>query len=147
MLPPRPTPSCTSTAGPPPEDRLTSPEDLAACVTLDGPQPHDPRHRYVIGLDLGLKKDRTVLAVCHAERMSGPPLVVLDRPHVLAGTRERPVSLADIEMVAHKAATIFGAPIRLDPWQAVGLAQRAPGSRGKRHRVDVLAPSRWGGWR
>ncbi|MDB5963492.1 MAG: Phage terminase large subunit-like protein [Massilia sp.] len=106
------------------EDRLTSAEDLAACVTLDGPQPHDPRHRYVIGLDLGLKNDRTVLAVCHAEHTSGPPLVVLDRMHVLAGSRERAVSLADIEAVAHEAATTYGAPIRLDPWQAVGLAQR-----------------------
>jgi len=106
------------------EDRLTSAEDLAACVTLDGPQPHDPRHRYVIGLDLGLKNDRTVLAVCHAEHTSGPPLVALDRLHVLAGTRERPVSLADVEAVAHEAATSYGAPIRLDPWQAVGLAQR-----------------------
>lgn len=109
------------------EDRLTSAEDLAACVTLDGPQPPDPRHRYVIGLDLGLKNDRTVLAVCHAEHppgRGGSPLVVLDRLHVLAGTRERPVSLADIEAVAHEAARSYGAPIRLDPWQAVGLAQR-----------------------
>ncbi len=106
------------------EDRLTSAEDLAACVTLDGPQPPDPKHRYVIGLDLGLKNDRTVLAVCHAEHTSGPPLVVLDRLRVLAGNRERPVSLADVEAVAHEAATAYGAPIRLDPWQAVGLAQR-----------------------
>jgi len=109
------------------EDRLTSAADLAACVTLDGPQPRDPRHRYVIGLDLGLKNDRTALAVCHAEHppaRGSSPLVVLDRLHVLAGTRERPVSLADIEAVAHEAATSYGAPIRLDPWQAVGLAQR-----------------------
>ena len=108
----------------PAEDRLTSPEDLAACVTLDGPQPHDPRHRYVIGLGLGLKNDRTVLAVCHAEHTSGRPLVVLDRLHVLAGSRERPVSLADVETVAHEAASTYGAPIRHDSWQAVGLAQR-----------------------
>ena len=53
----------------------------------DGPQPPDPRHRYVIGLDLGLKHDRTVLAVCHAEHVPerpGPslPRIVLDRPAV-----------------------------------------------------------------
>ena len=113
------------------EDRLVSPEDLAACVTLDGPQPPDPRHRYVIGLDLGLKNDRTVLAVCHAEHAPGSasslprmPRVVLDRLHVLTGTPTRPVQLADVEAVAHQAATDYQAPIRLDPWQAIGLAQR-----------------------
>jgi len=43
---------------------------------------------------------------------------------VLAGTRERPVQLADVEAVALEAARGYSAPIRLDPWQAVGLAQR-----------------------
>lgn len=113
------------------EDRLTSAEDLAACVTLDGPLPPDPRHRYVIGLDLGLKNDRTVLAVCHAQHLPSTtpgrpalPRVVLDRLHVLAGSPASPVQLADVETLAHEAATAYRAPIRLDPWQAVGLAQR-----------------------
>jgi len=110
------------------EDRLTSPEDLAACVVLDGPLDPDPRHRYVIGLDLGLKDDRTVLTVCHAEKDADAPLalprIVLDRLHVLAGTRAQPVNLADVEAVAYEAATAYRAPIRLDPWQAIGLAQR-----------------------
>jgi hypothetical protein len=111
------------------EDRLVSPEDLAACVILDGPLPPDPRHRYVIGLDLGLKKDRTVLAVCHAEHTSlghsySLPRIVLDRLHVLTGTPARPVQLADVENIAYQAAGDYHAPIRLDPWQAIGLAQR-----------------------
>jgi hypothetical protein len=114
------------------EDRLTSAEDLAACVTLDGPLPPDPRHQYVIGLDLGLKNDRTALAVCHAEHDPHPtergrptlPRVVLDRLHVFAGSQAQPVQLADVEALAHEAATAYRAPIRLDPWQAVGLAQR-----------------------
>jgi hypothetical protein len=49
---------------------------------------------------------------------------VLDRLHVLTGTLARPVQLADVEAVAHQAATAYRAPIRLDPWQAIGLAQR-----------------------
>ena len=52
------------------------------------------------------------------------PRVVLDRLHVLTGTPTRPVQLADVEAVAHQAATDYRAPIRLDPWQAIGLAQR-----------------------
>jgi hypothetical protein len=138
------------------EDRLVSPEDLAACVTLDGPQAPNPRNRYVIGLDLGLKHDRTVVAVCHAEHPHSAihtpgsglalPRIVLDRLHVLTGTPARPVQLADVEAVAHQAATDYRAPIRLDPWQAVGLAQR--------FELEVLQlqsgrshPFRLGGWR
>lgn len=53
------------------EDALTTVDDLRQCVVLNGPMP--PRHgiRYVIGLDLGVKKDRTVAAVCHSETMAG----------------------------------------------------------------------------
>ncbi|MGE3194113.1 MAG: hypothetical protein AB7K08_11675 [Microbacteriaceae bacterium] len=107
------------------EDRLVSFDDLRACVTLDGPQERDPHHRYVIGLDLGLKDDRTVLTVCHAERQEvGGPRVVLDRLAVLQGSRKEPVQLADVERLALDASKSYGhAPIRLDPWQAVGLAQ------------------------
>ena len=83
------------------EDGLVLPDDRAACVTLDGPRNPDPPYRYVIGLDLGLKNGRSVLAVCHSEpvppdpsaptptasRSTPPPRrVVLDRMHVLAGT-------------------------------------------------------------
>jgi cellulose biosynthesis protein BcsQ len=83
-------------------------------------------HRYVVGLDLGLKNDRTVMTVAHAERRDGgAPLVVLDRIAVLEGTRARPVQLADVEALAEQTSLSYGhARIRLDPWQAVGLAQR-----------------------
>ncbi len=49
------------------EDRLTSVDALRACVTLDGPLRPEYGINYVIGLDVGLKSDRTVAAVCHAE--------------------------------------------------------------------------------
>lgn len=108
------------------EDKLVTPADLAACVTLDGPLDYDPRHTYVCGLDLGLKDDRTVLTVAHAERReSGGPLVVLDRIVVLQGTRGEPVQLSDVEALAEQTSRAYGhARIRLDPWQAIGLAQR-----------------------
>jgi hypothetical protein len=108
------------------EDRLVTPADLAACVTLDGPLDYDPRHRYICGLDLGLKDDRTVLTVAHAEpRDSGGPRVVLDRLAVLQGSRANPVQLSDVEALAEQTSRAYGhARIRLDPWQAIGLAQR-----------------------
>lgn len=75
------------------------------------------------------------MAVCHAEHTSSSstpeaghshslPRIVLDRLHVLTGTPARPVQLADVEAVAYQAAGDYHAPIRLDPWQAIGLAQR-----------------------
>ncbi|HEY4226033.1 MAG TPA: hypothetical protein VGM70_09485 [Pseudolysinimonas sp.] len=102
------------------------PDDLRACVTLDGPQEFNARHRYVIGLDLGLKNDRTVMTVAHAEPQDGGgPRVVLDRITVLQGSRKNPVQLADVELLANQTSRAYGhARIRLDPWQAVGLAQR-----------------------
>jgi hypothetical protein len=103
-----------------------SADDLRACVTLDGPLDYDPARRYVIGLDIGLKNDRTVLTVAHAERrVAGGPLVVLDRIAVLQGTKGRPVQLGDVEALAEQTSRSYGhARIRLDPWQGVGSAQR-----------------------
>jgi hypothetical protein len=49
------------------EDRLTSLDDLRACVLLDGPLTPQPHERYVVSLDLGLTHDRTVGVVAHAE--------------------------------------------------------------------------------
>lgn len=53
------------------EDQLTTVEDLRACVVLNGPMRPEAGVRYVVGLDLGLKGDRTVAAVCHAEDLDG----------------------------------------------------------------------------
>ncbi len=48
------------------EDRLVDPEALRECVTLDGPQDARRGVTYRIGVDVGLRHDRTAIAVCHA---------------------------------------------------------------------------------
>ncbi len=125
------------------EDRLTNLDDLAACVVLDGPLPSQPDTSYVVGVDIGLKKDRTVAVVCHAERLDGRPLsavgdqmttdedplrgvrVVLDRIQVWAGSADNSVRLSDVEAWLNQAVGTYNqARIVIDPWQAVGLAQR-----------------------
>lgn len=109
------------------EDRLADEDDLAACVTLDGPLDPHPRHRYVIGLDIGLKHDSTVAAICHAEKIPGAehPRVVLDRMHVWAPKRLRSVQLSDVEVWVEEAARRYNrARVRFDPYQAVHLSQR-----------------------
>jgi phage terminase large subunit-like protein len=111
------------------EDRLVDAEALRDAVRLDGPLEPRSGERYVIGLDVGLKHDRTVAAVCHAERIEGDRdrarLVVLDRMLVFSGTRLRPVRLDDVERAVLDASKRYNrAPLRLDPWQSVGLGQR-----------------------
>jgi phage terminase large subunit-like protein len=113
-----------------PEDRLTTPDDLAACVTLEGPLPPDEAWAgdYVVAADLGVKRDRSVVAVCHLEPWqsgaSAGDRVVLDRLKVWTPTREQPVPLGDVEAFLLQAAEQFGAPVVVDPWQAVGMAER-----------------------
>ena len=111
------------------EDRLVAEEDLAACVTLDGPQDPLPGHRYVCGLDVGLKHDRTVAAICHLD--SG--VVTLDRMAVWQGSRLRPVRLGEVEEWLAQAAREYRAQIIVDPWQAAQLVERL--GRARRLRI------------
>jgi phage terminase large subunit-like protein len=107
------------------EDRLTSLGDLRACVTLDGPQEPRRGALYRIGLDLGLKSDRTVAAVCHGERDGSDTRVVLDRMAVWQGSKVRPVDLGEVEAWVFEASRRYNhAHLCCDPWQAVGLCQR-----------------------
>jgi phage terminase large subunit-like protein len=102
------------------EDRLVAAEDLAACVVLDGPQEPISGMRYVIGVDVGLKRDATVAAVCHLEH----GVVTLDRLGVWRGSRRRPVKLSEVEEWLVEASRRYWGSVVCDPWQAVGLIQR-----------------------
>jgi phage terminase large subunit-like protein len=114
------------------EDRLVSVEALAAAVVLDGPLEPRPGVLYRIGVDVGLRHDRTAVAVVHAESAGHAAVgrtqrrrVVLDRLVVLSGSKAREVQLEAVEeLVAGLSASYNRALVRLDPWQAIGLAQR-----------------------
>jgi phage terminase large subunit-like protein len=104
-----------------PPDRVGDPDDVRACITLDGPQLPAKGVRYVIGLDLGLVSDRTALAVCHID----DDVVVLDRIIVWQGSRGAPVSIETIEAtVAYAAQEFNNARIVADPWQTAQLRER-----------------------
>jgi phage terminase large subunit-like protein len=105
-----------------PEDRLTSLDDLRACVDHEGPLEPVEGHHYVIGVDLGLKHDRSVAAVCHAEG-DGERKVVLDRMEVWAGTPRRPVDLPEVRDWLEFSAKRYRAPLVVDPYQAIGMIQ------------------------
>lgn len=108
------------------EDRLTTEADLEACVVLDGPQDAVSDARYAIGVDLGLRRDRTAVAVCHR---AADGRIVLDRLAVWRGSRLRAVRLDEVERWIETAARDYnGALAVIDPYQAEGLAQRLEGS-------------------
>lgn len=129
------------------EDRLVSVEGLAAAVRLDGPQDYRPGVTYRMGVDLGLRHDRTAIAVCHAQAVEGEARarrVILDRLIVFEGTRADEVGLAEVETALVAAWRMYGRPqIRLDPWQAIGLAQRLR-ARGATVEEWSYSPQRYG---
>jgi hypothetical protein len=114
------------------EDRLVTAEDLQACVTLPGPLDPVARLRYVIGVDVGLKRDSTVACICHLEG----GIVTLDRIANWTGTRLRPVRLAEVEEWLQKAAREYRAQVVIDPWQAAQLVERL---RRSGVRIDEYA--------
>jgi len=120
-----------------PEDRLTTRDDLVACAVLDGPQDPEPGRGYVIGVDLGFRADATVAAVAHLEPWPSPRWtprgqpertvgrVALDRMELWQGSAMRTVQLDEVERwLLAAAATYNRAEIVIDPFQAIGLAQR-----------------------
>ena len=108
------------------EDRLSTRDAVQACVRHEGVLPWEAgAGPYVMALDLGLKNDRTVLTVAHAERYDDATEVVVDRLEVWQGSRADPVALAEVEAVLLEAHRAYGRPrLVVDPWQAAQLCQR-----------------------
>ena len=111
------------------EDRLVSPEDLAAAAVLDGALEPEPGVKYRVLVDLGFKDDPTAVAVAHAAAMSddpkAPKRVVLDRITRWKGSRKKAVPLDEVERyIAWVSLHYNHAQVHADPDQAIGLLQR-----------------------
>jgi phage terminase large subunit-like protein len=110
-------------------DRLATLESLRRCAVLDGPLPPQRGLEYVIGVDLGLKHDRTAVAICHAVPTDDSadglgPTIVLDRLEVWSGSPDRPVSIRQVFNFVVNVANAYGAAkVVVDPYQAASLAQ------------------------
>src|SRR5262249_28036290 len=93
---------------------------------------------YVVAVDLGLKKDRTALAVMHEE--SG--YFVLDDMQVWEGSRGEPVKIVEVEAAISRAADRFRIHrIVCDPWQMSSTIQRFNG-RIEEFRFSATAVAR-----
>jgi hypothetical protein len=107
------------------EDRLTTVDDVRACVRHSGVLAPRAGVSYVVSLDVGLTNDRTVATVAHLDG----EVVVVDRQEVWQGSRSSPVVLGDVEDWLGVACRSYNrAPLVFDPFQAVHVAQRLRGS-------------------
>lgn len=106
---------------------LITREQLDACVDSGWrPQRAGSDYvRYVVGVDLGLVRDRTARAVVHKEA-SGR--VVLDDLRTWQGSRREPVQISDVETDLVDVDRRFNHPrFVLDPWQLQSSQQRLRG--------------------
>ena len=117
------------------EDRLTSPEQVAACVGHSGTIAPRRGVRYCHGLDVGLVNDRTVLTIAHRERREGADVVVVDHQETWQGTKDRPVDLSVVEAFIVESVRKYPGDVLFDPWQSVHLAQRL---ESRRIRVEAF---------
>jgi hypothetical protein len=106
------------------EDRLTTIEDVRACVRHAGDFDYQPGFRYVTSLDVGLTSDRTVAIVAHAEDQAAGQTVFVDRLAVWGGTKALPVSLDVVEAWVAAACRDYHCPLVYDLYQAQHLAKR-----------------------
>jgi len=111
------------------EDRLTTLEDVRACVGHDGDLDYQSGHRYVVSLDVGLTNDRTVAVVAHSEERATGRMVVVDRIASWQGEKSRPVSLDVVEAWVAEACRDYRCKLVFDPYQAQHLAQRLKKAR------------------
>ncbi len=106
------------------EDRLTSVEAVRECVRHDDVLEPRANVKYWIGLDIGVVRDRTAIAVAHAERGVDGPTVVVDRVVRFIPSKGRPVDLAEVEETVFMLSRSYNrAHVKADPYQAILMAQ------------------------
>jgi hypothetical protein len=129
------------------EDRLLSYEDIQACAVLPGRLDSDPRYQYVLGVDLAVRGDNTVVAVCHLEEVEGygDRRVVVDSLDVFTPTKRSETDLQAVEGCVQARSEQYGhAPAMFDPAQGFQMMQRlrAAGLRVLEHTFTAQSNSR-----
>jgi hypothetical protein len=107
------------------DDSLATADDVAACTGTYRVQEPRPGVRYTMALDVGTRRDSTVLTVGHLETGQGGRRVVIDRVYRWTGSRKTPVSLIDVEEALLAAWRAYGRPrLLFDFHQAAQLTER-----------------------
>jgi hypothetical protein len=107
------------------DDSLATTDDVAACVGSYRVLEPVRGTRYVMALDIGTRRDASVLAVGHLERPGTGRRVVIDRVLRWSGTRDDPVSLGEVETALLACWRSYGRPrLVYDFHQAAQLTER-----------------------
>lgn len=104
------------------EGAFLSVENIDQCFTLDSPTlVAEPGRDYFAAMDLGHANDRSVFAIAHRDAHGQ---IVLDRKRVWIPTKDRKVSLSEVESYVLNAHSLFGFRLTTDPWQAYQMIER-----------------------
>ena len=106
-------------------------QDVANCMKNGWKLQLSPRpeYKYIIAIDLGLRHDRTAMAVVHFD--PNDQSVYLDQLKVWEGSVDDPVPIYQVERELVEAAEKFGqymgVTIVIDPWQMEATIQKLRG--------------------
>ncbi|MEM0142441.1 MAG: terminase large subunit [Candidatus Parvarchaeum sp.] len=112
------------------EDRPITEDDYDACTGNYHSQVPNPEYQYVVGIDIGLVNDASVVVIGHAvyERphdYTSRPHIVVDHVQRWKGTRKKPVRLSYIEdWLLANMGDWFYPSIYADPTQFKGSIER-----------------------
>jgi hypothetical protein len=110
------------------EDTLLAFEDVVACAWLPGSLDPEPHVSYIVGVDLAVRRDRAVVAVCHSESIAEGEdgvRIVCDHLDVFEASRERDIDLQLVEgCVEARARSYNHAPAIFDPAMAHQMMAR-----------------------
>jgi hypothetical protein len=109
------------------EDRLLTFEDLKACALLPGRLDPEPGESYVLGVDLAVRRDNAVVAVCHCEQVEGygDRRVVVDSLDVFIPSRQHEVDLMAVEGCVQARSAQYGHALAIfDPAQGFQMMAR-----------------------
>jgi len=123
------------------EDALVSAADLDAALCLDDwPLLPRPRTQYFVGCDLGLVRDRTAIAVCHAEPVTDGVGGFSPPPAVEGSAKASPVVS---EVVGTPGGAVF---VRRDIAAGVDVAASSGAGRDVFGRLSIEEErrARWG---
>ena len=113
------------------EDSLTTPKDLRACVGNYRVLEPVPRRQYVLGLDVGIRRDATCLSVGHLETGPAGRKVVIDAVTTWSGSRTNPVSPVDVQQAVVATSRRYGrAKLVFDFHQAAMLTEQLRSAAG-----------------
>jgi hypothetical protein len=106
------------------EDSVADPDDIAFACRLEGPLAPVEGRKYICSLDLGVKRDRSVAVVAHADRTGDTTQVIVDQLKVWKPRRGHQVELESVRLWLVEFCRLYHAPLHYDPSQAFHMTEQ-----------------------